>query len=161
MGSKADILAAIDAAFGREPRPEHFTNYRHCDECAEHDETFRSRTPETIGLDELGNPGWDPVCFVNVEGYKHYMPAFARLALDGSEVRQTSEGLPYRHGYLDQFLFHLWEERLAAFGDAQRGAVFNLLEYVLDEMPEEADRSSQVDRLFGAIKRLREGAPDR
>jgi len=34
-------------AFQDCPRPEHFTNF-HCEECAEHDDTLLSRTPDTI-----------------------------------------------------------------------------------------------------------------
>lgn len=50
------------------PKPGHFTNYQHCDECAEHDETLRSTDVDTIGLGELGNPAWDPICFCSSEG---------------------------------------------------------------------------------------------
>ena len=38
-------------------KPAHFTNYEHCEECAEHDETLLSKTIDSIGLDEIGNEG--------------------------------------------------------------------------------------------------------
>ena len=52
----------------RMPKPVHFTTYRHCCECAEHDETLLAYDIDSIGIEQLGNPGWDPLCFVSVEG---------------------------------------------------------------------------------------------
>jgi hypothetical protein len=43
------------------PKPAHFTNYRHCCECAEHDATLVAYDVNTIGVEQLGNPGWDPL----------------------------------------------------------------------------------------------------
>ncbi|TFZ06032.1 hypothetical protein EZ313_05120 [Ramlibacter henchirensis] len=99
MSTDAEILAAIDAAFGAAPRPEHFTNHTHCCECAEHDDVLRSRTRETLQHADVGNPGWDPICFTSAEGFAYYFPALARLAL----AEPSRE-----HGwYADQLLFHL------------------------------------------------------
>ena len=79
------------------PKPEHFTNFIHCDECAEHDATLLASDVDHIGLVELGNPGWDPICFCSVEGKQYYLPAMIRLAFD----TMTSDF------YFDQLLFHL------------------------------------------------------
>jgi hypothetical protein len=51
------------------PKPEHFTTYRHCCECAEHDATLLAYDVNAIGVEQLGNPGWDPLCFVSPEGF--------------------------------------------------------------------------------------------
>ena len=51
------------------PKPEHFTNYRHCCECAEHDATLLAYDVNAIGVEQLGNPGWDPLCFVSPEAF--------------------------------------------------------------------------------------------
>jgi hypothetical protein len=81
------------------PKPEHFTNYRHCCECAEHDETLLAYDVNTIGLEQLGNPGWDPLCFASPEGFLYYLPALICITLDT---------MAKPHGqYLDQLLFHL------------------------------------------------------
>lgn len=79
------------------PKPTHFTNFTHCDECAEHDRTLLESDVERIGLTELGNPGWDPICFCSEDGKKYYLPALIRLSVDtiASDF------------YFDQFLFHL------------------------------------------------------
>ena len=79
------------------PKPDHFTNFRHCDECAEHDRTLLSADVDTIGLDQLGNPGWDPICFASPEGKQYYLPALIRLSLE------TMTG----DFYLETLLFHL------------------------------------------------------
>lgn len=48
MTSDADLLARIDAAFADVGKPGHFTDYRHCCECAEHDETLRSHDRDSL-----------------------------------------------------------------------------------------------------------------
>jgi hypothetical protein len=67
---------------------------------------------------ELGNAGWDPICFTTDEGYRYWLPALARLAL-----------LPGDY-YVDQFLFHL-ENRLHVFDDAERPVVRAFVDYLL------------------------------
>jgi len=84
------------------PKPEHFTNYRHCCECAEHDETLLAYDVHTIGVEQLGNPGWDPLCFVSPEAFLYYVPALIRITLDTMEKPQDR--------YLDQLLFHLMRD---------------------------------------------------
>lgn len=81
------------------PKPEHFTEYQHCCECVEHDATLLAWDRDSIGVVQLGNPGWDPLCFSSVEGFLYYLPALVRLTLD--TIDNPSET------YLDQFLFHL------------------------------------------------------
>ena len=72
-----DLIAEAALLFGNERRPEHFTNYRHCCECAEHDETLRNTTPDQLTYDDV-SPGWDPLCFITPEGFRYYFPALVR-----------------------------------------------------------------------------------
>src|SRR5918992_338549 len=81
------------------PKPLHFTDYQHCCECAEHDETLLAYDRDSIGLEQLGSAAWDPLCFSYAEGLMYYMPALIRLTLDGIDNPQQS--------YLEQMLFHL------------------------------------------------------
>ena len=81
------------------PKPAHFTNYQHCCECAEHDTTLLTADVNSIGLEQLGNPGWDPLCFTSAEGLVYYMPALIRLTLETMSTPQER--------YLEQLLFHL------------------------------------------------------
>jgi len=91
-----DWLANAATLFNAD-KPRHFTNFNHCDECAEHDATLTNTDVKRITLDELGHPGWDPICFCNDDGKRYYTPAFIRLSLASLED----------DFYFEQFLFHL------------------------------------------------------
>jgi hypothetical protein len=84
------------------PKTRHFTNYRHCCECAEHDATLLAYDVDSIGVQQLGNPGWDPLCFASVEGLLYYLPAMIRLTLETVDTPQKR--------YFDQLLFHLMRD---------------------------------------------------
>ena len=112
------------------PKPEHFTDYGHCCECAEHDQTLLAFDVDSIGLEQLGNPGWDPLCFSSTEGLIYYMPALIRLIVDTIENPQES--------YLDQMLFHLIKDGprnslVIACSAEQRRFVAQFLEYLITE----------------------------
>src|SRR5271168_5127815 len=119
MPSDAELLEQIRQTFSRCARPEHFTNYTHCPECAEHDEVLRSRDVDTLRLEDICNPDADPFCFVLPDGFAYYFPALARLTFE-----QPSD--PY-FWYGSALLFHLsyegrLNEHLAACTQEQRDA---------------------------------------
>ena len=125
--SDSDILDTVEQAFKSCVRPEHFTNYKHCDECEEHDELLRSRNPHTLSIQDVGNIGWDPICFVSPQGFAYYFPALARLAL----------AEPDKAGwYGSQLLFHLScagvQERISACTPEQRNAVEGYLRHLFE-----------------------------
>jgi hypothetical protein len=111
------------------PRPEHFTDRGHCCECAEHDDVLRSRNLDSLTVGDVGNPGWDPICFVTDQAFFYYFPALARLALD-----PPSRG----HGwYFEQLLFHLAYQgasnrRMLVAASRHKEAVLLLLRHVQD-----------------------------
>ena len=118
------------------PKPAHFSDYRHCCECAEHDQTLLMFDVDSIGLAELGNPGWDPLCFSSAEGLIYYLPALVRLTLDTMDKPQDT--------YLDQMLFHLiydgpGNRLFRACSTEQRQFVADFLEYLVERY------SSQLD----------------
>ena len=121
---KTTILAAIDQAFGHLPRPQiMLRDPTHCEECVDHESVMQTVTPQTISLNEIGNPGWDPVCYIADDAYGYFMPGFVRLALDGDA--------DYAYPYLDQLFFHLGHtDRIAAFNAEQRRAVAQLIDYI-------------------------------
>ncbi|MCM3904904.1 MAG: hypothetical protein ND866_24675 [Pyrinomonadaceae bacterium] len=111
------------------PKPIHFGNYQHCCECAEHDQTLSAADVDSIGLQQLGNPGWDPLCFSSAEGLIYYMPALIRLTLDTLDNPRES--------YLDQMLFHLIQDGMrnrlvSACTREQRKFVADFLEYLVE-----------------------------
>ena len=92
----------------------------HCDECEEHDLTLLAHTPETISLEELGDPGCDPICFVSDQGFRYFMPGLVRLTLEQTE------------NFFDTFLGHLDPQRIGTFDFEQTQAILGLLEYLRD-----------------------------
>ncbi len=137
-------LAAIDRVFGGLPRPEPLIrNPNHCCECAEHEETLSVVTPETIGLEQVGSPAWDPVCYLSDAGYRYFMPGLARLALGTGEAY-----------YLDQFLFHLDSGRVDVLSESEKKAVATFLDHVLETMCEEVDESMNLIELGRVMDKL-------
>ncbi|MFN2510609.1 MAG: hypothetical protein ABR568_04105 [Pyrinomonadaceae bacterium] len=109
------------------PKPTHFVDYQHCCECAEHDQTLLASDMDTIGLHELGNPGWDPLCFSSTEGLMYYMPALIRLTLDTMD----------NEAYVDQMLFHLMQNGMgnrlvSSCSKEQRDFVAGFLQYLIE-----------------------------
>jgi hypothetical protein len=99
-------------------KPEHFADYKHCCECEEHDETLVNNDVKTISMAELGNGGWDPMCFCDGEGFLYYAPALVRLSLETADTNH----------YFAQLMFHLeydFEENrfLKACNDQQRAFI--------------------------------------
>ena len=94
---KQKIIEQINLAFGKVPRPKEFVNNPyHCEECGEHNDTLSQTNRDEIGLKELNNPGWDPICFVKPQAFLYYFPALVRLVFDDKSNNE----------YLWQFLFH-------------------------------------------------------
>jgi hypothetical protein len=111
------------------PKPIHFGNYGHCCECAEHDQTLSTCDVDSIGLEQLGNAGWDPLCFCSAEGLLYYLPALIRLTLDTIENPAKT--------YLDQMLFHLIRDGpgnvvVTACSKEQREFVAGFLQYLVE-----------------------------
>jgi hypothetical protein len=136
------------------PKPEHFTNYRHCCECAEHDETLLAYDVNTIGIEQLGNPGWDPVCFISPEGFLYYLPALIRITLNTMAKPQEQ--------YLDQLLFHLIRDGkdydlVRACSLEQRAFIAGFLEYLIVQYAAEIDACTYADAILKAYDIWRVG----
>ena len=122
----AETLTHVRKAFGLAARPERFTDRDHCCECAEHDDLLRSRDLDSLTVEDVGNQGWDPICFATDEAFLYFFPALARLALD--------DGTCDRSWHFEQLLFHLTYEaasnrRLLAATRQQKDAVVLLLRH--------------------------------
>jgi hypothetical protein len=131
------------------PKPAHFTNAHHCCECAEHDTTLVAHDVDSIGLQQLGNPGWDPLCFAAVDGLLYYMPALIRLTLDTVDKPQER--------YVDQLLFHLMRDGkdndvVRACSPDQRTFIAELLEHLMETYSAELDGCTYSDDLWKAYE---------
>jgi hypothetical protein len=143
------VLEEMRRVFRKRGRPEHFTNYRHCDECAEHDDVLRARDVTSLQMEDVGNPGWDPICFISPEGFAYYLPALVRLAL----AEPTKE----RGWYVPQLLFHLCSDgrqnqRILECTVEERRAVVRFLKHVVETRAELADSYSCAEELCRAIE---------
>jgi hypothetical protein len=143
-------LGKIDRAFGGIEKPEHFTNFSHCEECLEHDSTLRSRTRETLRREDLGNLGWDPISFCSSEGCGYLFPALARFALLPSVWRNNG-------WYGEQLLFHLsYEGAENEFfrwcSPARRAAVSGFLRYLAETRSQAVSEHGCDDELLGALQ---------
>lgn len=127
-------------------RPEHFTDYQHCCECAEHDALLQSRDRDSLKHEDLP-ASWDATCFVTDTGFCYYFPALVRLAIEGRGSRY----------YLGQFLFHLTYDgtrnrRWQSFSVEQRRYVWRLLRHLLETRAEEIEQNQDADTLLLAIE---------
>ena len=141
-----DMIQEAIKLFGSTPKPEHFTNYKHCCECAEHDETLRKETLESLSFEHL-HPAWDPLCFINAEGFQYFFPALVRLTLQG-----TGENY-----FIGQIIFHLEYDgdnnsRYLQFSKEQRRYVVKLLKQLIETRAQEIEDNHDSDALFRAIE---------
>ncbi len=139
-----ELVKEALSLFPQNDRPAHFTDPEHCEECRDHDKALLANTREKISYDILGNPGWDPICFINEPGFKYYFPAMVRLALEGT-------GNEY---YIDQFLFHITQNaHCMSFSEAQSLFVVKVLDCLIEKKTEEIDANLDSDDLLSAIER--------
>ncbi len=100
MRAMAKLIEELYELFARDQRPEEFTNYQHCEECDDHNNTLKRYERRTLPVSVVTNPAWDAFCFITPEGYRYYYPRLCELAY--------GRGTDY---FLDQFLFHLENRR--------------------------------------------------
>lgn len=144
------VLMEIDQAFSGIEKPEHFTNFSHCDECLEHDNTLRNRARETLRRENLGNPGWDPITFCSPEGIGYLFPTLARFCLLPSVWRNNG-------WYGEQLLFHLsYEGAENEFfrwcSPAQRASVGRFLRYLMETRAQTVSEHGCDDQLLDALQ---------
>lgn len=148
MPSDAHILETVQQAFAGCQRPEHFTDYTHCEECAEHDEALRSRDLLTLVVEDVDSPASDPICFTSAAGFVYYLPALVRFAL--AEPSKS-------HGWYGvQLLNHLCGDgrenrRFLACTPQQRRAVAEFLRHLVETRAALADNEKCAEELFQAL----------
>jgi hypothetical protein len=156
MPSDADILLQIQQAFAGCNRPAHFTNFTHCEECAEQDALLLSRDAATLRIEDVSNPGCNPIGFASPEGFAYFLPALARFVL--SEPDQVNGW------YGGQLLFHLCYDgrqnaRLLACTRNQRLAVVKLLRHIVETRSALVDAEGASHELFQALEIWSEETP--
>lgn len=128
-------------------KPEHFTDFAHCEECLDHDLTLLKSDVNSIGFDELGNPCWDPICYVETEGFIYYFPAFVKLCLSSNPDQS----------YINQFLFHISHngknnKYIISFSAEQRNFTLKFLEHLAVTKIDTIELYGDEEMLFSAIE---------
>lgn len=138
MSRREQVITEVRRAFGGIPRPEPFIRGTcWCEECTDHDQEMRAFPPDDLPLEQLDNPGWDPICFASDQAFAYLMPGMVRLALE------------HTFDYIDQFLFHLGlPERVAVLTPDQLNALIGVLELLVEESPEALQRNLAEDDLL-------------
>ena len=131
--------------FASRMRPVHFTDYTHCEECAEHDATLRASDNDSISFQDVGNIAYSPISFISIEGFLYYLPGLARLA-GGIEDEY----------FLDTFLVYLeCQERRNSLNEHERKTLSDYLVYlketIIESIQENLD-SEDLDELIGWLK---------
>lgn len=144
MSSDASIVETIAAAYAGVEKPGHFTNYLHCEECEEHDQTLVLHDRDTLKLEHVNNPGWDPLCFCTPHGKAYYMPCLVKFALADSQSVSP---------YWQQLLFHLeGDGRDNAFitfcTPQQRQAVAAFLQHLVETRATDVESHNLTDELL-------------
>ncbi len=124
-------MALVVQAFGRVRRPQHFTDFTHCNECRDHDALLRSRDRETLAIGDVDNLGWNPINFLTPDGFLYYFPALAKLGLSPQGEGFLTDLVPF---HLCDALYdkkgrhtHPW---LGALDGHQRNAIREYVRYV-------------------------------
>jgi hypothetical protein len=151
--SDSDVLADLTAAFEHTLKPAQFWNPQHCDECAEYEALLQARDRNTLRLEDIANPAWDPFAGASPEGLAYYLPTLARFTLE------TADGASDWYG--EQLLFHLtsggsYNAFIGMCSHTQAAALARFLEHLIETSP--ALLEPWADEVFRLIERLRQNS---
>ena len=140
------LIAEAFDTFATVSRPAHFTDFEHCEECKEHDDTLRAYNPSSITRQALGTMGWDPITFTSDEGFRYYLPGLIRVVL-------TESG---DNSYVEQFLWHMTGsseyQRVGLFSKEEKVVVARVLEFLLEHRTSELQQECLDDEILTAIE---------
>jgi hypothetical protein len=151
MKNDASVLAEIDATFGTVDRPEHFTNYAHCDD------VLRGKDRDTLSLHDVGCPASNPMAFASPHGIAYYFPALARLAL-----AQPGDGY---YWYASQLMGNLYSgfrynSFCVYYNAAQRAAVADLICHIIETRAVLIDNHREADEFLRCHELWNDTDPD-
>ena len=99
--------------------------------------------PINLPLEQLNNPGWDPICFASNEAFAYFMPGLVKLLLN-----HTDE-------YIQQFIFHVEQsDRLAVLTSEQARALMHVLDFLVIHRVKALEENLVVDDLYRAREYL-------
>ena len=128
---KEQIIERAYASFSNFVRPEHFTNFSHCEECAEHDETMRSCSLHELGSKHVGNPGWSPIPFLTEQAFGYVFPRLLELSLTEGT---NNHGKPFLLQHLLATTPAPEYRNFKAFSSDHVAVVLDSIYYIRDKM---------------------------
>jgi len=142
--TRYQIISEVQKAFGHFRRPDMFIRGTcSCEECMEHEGEMQTFNPDDLPLDQLNNPGWDPICFASNEAFGYFMPGLVKLVLDHTD------------DYVQQFIFHSEQpDRLAVLTPEQAQALSHVLDFLVLHESEALDNNLAVDDVYRAREKL-------
>ena len=114
-------------AFSHFEKPEHATNYQHCEECAEYDETLSLVSQRDLSIEQIGTVCWGPVPFLTPEATAYYMPRLIELAAAGVDNKDRD---PYFTQFINSVSAGPTNQQYSLFGAEQNLAVASALLFI-------------------------------
>ncbi|MCA6059507.1 hypothetical protein HUF18_06925 [Thalassolituus sp. ST750PaO-4] len=146
--TKSKIISNFYSAFALRSRPDHFTKFDHCPECAEHDESLRAVELSAIGATQVGYIGYGPISFLTAEALAYCMPRFLEMVLlDG----QNDQGDDFIGDFILQLVPRENFDRFSGYTNKERTVVLDTLDYIYESMHEVVKRNSIEKELEDAI----------
>ena len=135
---RSKLISDAKQAFRHFGRPDVFIRGTCCcEECVEHEGDMQIFKPDDLPLEQLNNPGWDPICFASNEAFGYFMPGLIKLLLN-----HTDE-------YIQQFIFHVEQpDRLSAFTLEQAHALILVLDFLVLHRTTALENNYVVDDLY-------------
>lgn len=148
------ILFEIDKAFGSVARPEWFTVADGDPETMDHEALLSSRDRETLTLEDVNRPGYDPMTECLLPGYAYYFPTLARLAL----VQPVDRYSWYASLLLDKLRFYEDSNHFYTYcNPAQRAAVASLIRHILETRASTVSESLDPEDFARCLNSWQEG----
>ena len=146
--NKNEIIKEAYFEFSSFERPEHFTNYTHCEECAEHDVTLQQCALHDIGSNQVGTISWNPISLLTTDAYGYVMPRLIELSLN-LELNMADEFI------LFDWLIYITpgpeNNRGKGFSKKQRLVILNTLKYIEKQIWPGIDENYHEEILHDAI----------
>jgi hypothetical protein len=146
--TKSKIISSLYSAFALRIRPDHFTKFDHCPECAEHDESLRDLELNEIGPTQVGHRGYGPISFLTAEALAYCMPRFLEMVLMDEKNNQGDD-------FIGDLILHLVPtenfDRFSGYTSKELTAVLDTLDYIYESMQGVVKRNSIERELEDAI----------
>ena len=124
---KEELISLAYKEFNEFEKPEHSTNYKHCEECNEYNELLKDVDRKELSIEQIGTVCWGPVPFLLPEAMAYYMPRFIELAL--LNVNNNDRD-PYITQFINQIGTYPANEILSLFKQKHIAIVYETYKFI-------------------------------